>query len=504
MQNSLTSKEFEKKIKELVQQIRDCTTAFVDDTPEKQRKRKDAALADFFLFKTTYFPHYATKPSGKVHQEWHELSEKTDCITAIAGPRKHGKTVDMGIIKPIWIALREELHFACFVSADRELAVERTAAIRANLVHNKRLLHDFGEQVGEMDSDYDFVLAIGCRMLAMGWKQTIRGKIWGKYRPEYIFVDDFEDGKSTNRRIALAKVSYIRGDAYGALPDSGGRLIWVGNNTNQISALNFFKTICEESKSSKLIFRTYQALQPDGTPLWPEGFTKEALEDMRETMGEVEFLKNMQNVTVVDGEIFKHQWYKYFSRTGYKPTGKILTRVDPALGQKKSDYQAIITVEQVSSMQYRVLDCWIRREPVLDMLRYLYELERKFETRIFMETNFWQVLLMDYLDAVSEEYGYLVPVTGINTVTNKQNDILKLQPLYQRGKIEHYAPKDSDITLLEEQLGAFDPELSASNRIKDDGPDALARCILQFKYDSFKQDYRSGSKRTLSHLKNIF
>lgn len=115
------------------------------------------------------------------------------------------------------------------------------------------------------------------------------------------------------------------------------------------------------------------------------------------------------------------------------------------------------------------------------MIRQMYEIDKSMDTMIYMESNFWQILLFDYIPPVAVEYGYTIPVFSVQTNTNKAEDIMKLQPMYERGNIEHYKPKDKDMELLEEQLCMFDPELSRSNRIKDDGPDVLARLMLRFK-----------------------
>ncbi len=495
MNNIITKKQLDKKILELQKLIQDNTALWMNDNKEKQLIRMRKAEEDPFFFAKEYFPHYIKKEFGDIHREWFELSNKTDAVIAVTGPHEHGKTVELAIWIPIYKALHDIIKFPVFIGHDQKLSAERTEAILMEFKYNKRLEHDFGWMLrSEQPDPKDFTLNNGTRFLAMGYKQSIRGKITRAQRPDYIIIDDFEDEKSHNRRIAREKLDWVLGDVYGSIETHNCVIIWLANLTNKESAINYFKTECEEKPSKFKIFKLYRAINEDGSPLWPEGFSIADLELKREVIGEIRFQRHWQMNPIIDGEIFKSMWYKYFHITGYHPTGKIITRVDPAMGQKKSDYQAIITVE-LFKKEYRILDCFIRRIPVLDMLRYLYELNVKYETKIYMETNFWQVLLMDFLDLLVEEYNDILPVFGVNTSTNKQEDIMKLQPLFQRGKIIFPEEKNGDIILLEEMLAGFDPELSASNKIKDDGPDALARCIMHFKYNMQKREYRTAISR---------
>lgn len=486
--DNLTRKQFDQKILDLIELIQENTVIFPNDTLEMKRERKRKSAEDPFFFAKTYFPHYIKKPFGDIHREWHEIANIPDKVTAIAGPHEHGKTVQFAVWEPIWKILHDQLKFGVFIGENRDLAGERTHAILLEFQYNKRLQHDYGELVKTQNPDpKDFTLRNKTRILALGWGQPIRGKIMRGQRPDYILIDDLEDDKAHNKRIAKNKLDWILGDVYGAIETGKTPVVWLANLTNKDSAINLFKIECEEHPSEFKVCKIYRAINDDGSPLWDEGFTVEELKKKEKVIGSVRFQRHWMMNPIIDGEIFKSEWYKYFYLNQYKTTGKIITRVDPALGQKKSDYHAVISVH-FDGTSYDIVDCMIRRIPILDMIRYLYELDKRISTRIFMETNFWQVLLLDYVDSVAEEYKYLLPVTGVNTSSNKQEDILKLQPLYQRGKIRHPIPKDDDVKLLEEQLGTFDPELSSRNTIKDDGPDSLARCILHFKALSMPQE----------------
>ena len=123
------------------------------------------------------------------------------------------------------------------------------------------------------------------------------------------------------------------------------------------------------------------------------------------------------------------------------------------------------------------------------MLEKLYHLDQTYNTRIYMESNFWQKILWDFIPELSEKYGYLMPVTGIENKLKKSERVESIQPFYEWGWILHYKPKDEDLLLLEEQLLNF-PE-----HPHDDGPDALAGAINQLKFYQNKTEYRSLKRK---------
>ena len=514
MTKKLTKKEFEKKVYELIQTIKDKTTSFPNDTVEKQIQRKKKALSDFFFFAQTYFPHYVDKPFGSFHKEMYSYTELERHIIAIAGPRAHGKTVLLAIIKPIWKALKEQKKFIVFVSDNEDLATERTIAIQVEFLHNKRIKQDFGEQLKfGQGEESDFVISAGCRFLALGYKQPIRGKLFGHYRPDYIVIDDFESHNSRNPKIARNKLDYVREEAFGALPQNTGIIIWLANLTHKDSAIAYFKKIVDEEKPKGLIFLLYKAILPNGEPLWKEGYTIQELNDMRDVMGNVGFERHMMMNPITEGVKFKAKWFKYYTlytnsyeenyillyENSYEENLKdnfrkvsdvqrIVTYCDPSLGSKSSsDYKAIITLA-LAKKRYYILDAWIRKASILQMLEKLYQLDQTYTTRIYMESNFWQKILWDFIPELSEKYGYLLPVSGIENKQKKTERIEAITPFYEWGWIYHYTPKDEDIILLEEQLLGF------PDHPNDDAPDALAGAIAQMKFISAKKEYKSQKR----------
>jgi predicted phage terminase large subunit-like protein len=497
MQAKMTPREFDKKIQELIGQIKDKTAVFLEDTKVKQLKRKQLCQHDLFAFAHNYFPHYITKEFGDIHNEWHQITELDGHISAIAGPRAHGKSVLLAIIKPIWLAIMEQKHFFLFVSESRDLAKERTVQIRCEFLYNKRLQHDWGEQLTyDTGEETDFIIKSGARFLALGYKQPIRGKLHGSYRPDYIVVDDFESHLSNNPKIARKKLEYIREEAFGALPKNSGIVVWLANLTQKESAINYLKKAVQEEKPKSITFRLYKAIT-NNKPIWPQGYSLADLAKIKDAMGTVGFERHMQMNPIVEGVKFKSKWFQYYKSTP-KDINRIVTYCDPSLGEKtSSDYKAIITLAMCGK-KYKLLDCWIRKESILVMLAKLYELDQEYETRIFMEQNFWQRVLWDFIPELSKTYGYLLPVTGIENRVKKEQRIESIQPLFEWGWVEFPDYKSEDLGILEEQL------LNFPDHPNDDGPDALAGAINSLKNFSYKQEYRSVKSKAGNSLHKLF
>jgi predicted phage terminase large subunit-like protein len=215
----------------------------------------------------------------------------------------------------------------------------------------------------------------------------------------------------------------------------------------------------------------------------------------------------------IEGDVFREEWLRFYNFYGVEPqraqsaqrieldssqrwndsaqgTGlgavrfptreellqaPIVSYCDPSLGGgETNDYKAIITVATWGG-RYWILDVYIRKATILEMIDYQYDLDRRFSrTRHYMENNFWQKLLWDFMPQKAAEYGYSLSIAGIQNVLKKEERILKLQPMFEHGTIWHCVA-GKEWNLFKEQLLGFP---SAGY---DDGPDALSGAIERFR-----------------------
>jgi predicted phage terminase large subunit-like protein len=486
-QPQVSARNYDQLIQDLLASIKLEAIPFADCDPISISRRSSKALNDYEYFAQTYFPHYITRPFGGFHREIIAATKRPKTITAIAGPRAHGKSIIIADTYPIWLMLRGDIHFFVAAGADELLAMERTGAIATELRHNERLLMDFGDSLSATYADSDFVTKNGCRFLARGYKQTIRGLTHGSYRPDYIVVDDLENHMAQNPKIANEKKDFVREECFGALPldNDKGIVIWLGNLTHADSALAYFKRDCDEEPDNPFIrFILRKAINDDGNPLWPEGYTLDDLAAIEQAMGTIGFQRHFMMNPITEGIKFKADWFKYYD-TLPERFEYIVTYTDPSLSAKaKADFKATITLGLFKG-RYYVIDPWIRRTSIIAMLNKMYDLHDQWDSRMFMESVFWQKVLWEFIPPMAESKGYLLPVSGIETRLPKDQRIEAITPLFEWGWILFPKDRSTDLKILEEQLLGF------PQHPNDDGPDALAGAIDCLKNHSQPMEYRA-------------
>lgn len=526
----MTRKDFDQRVKDLTKLIQEKAIVFPNDTADAQIARIKRAKTDLIFFAQTYYPHYITAEFADFHVE--ELTRlKTALDTSDSSivseimSRGFGKTVLLAVIFPIWAALTKKSMFTIFGGADRELSKERTVSIKLELVHNARLKWDFPELAMDPMSgeETDFETPTGARMIALGYKQVIRGRVHGAHRPRLIIIDDLENHNDTNPKIAERKYQYVTEEAFGAFGPGGGLIIWLGNLTNSQSALQKFVTKCDEDPGPYTRYRIVKAEDENGHSNWPQAYPDHVLRAKRQVMGRAGYDRHYMMKPGIDGDVFKEEWIRFWNPfagsgaglqgcryagegatasagmlTGHPQAGfdfrfptleelnnsPTVTYCDPSLGNgETNDYKAIMTVSFCGGIYY-LRDVHVKRETIIEMLDYMYQVDKHYKTRHYMEDNFWQKLIWQYLPQVAANQGYMLGIQGVQNRLSKTERVLSLQPLYEWGHVIHCGT-GQDWNTYKEQLIGFP---NASN---DDGPDALAGAIERFKYLATANQYHT-------------
>jgi hypothetical protein len=92
-------------------------------------------------------------------------------------------------------AVLRRYHNILIIGASEARAAERLASVAFELRHNDYLTDHFGEQIGpnSVDRQTKLVTTSNVCIQALGRDQDIRGIKFLDYRPDFVFVDDFED-----------------------------------------------------------------------------------------------------------------------------------------------------------------------------------------------------------------------------------------------------------------------------------------------------------------------
>lgn len=475
---------------------------FANDNPDLKRKRVKKATASnwvaFSFFCKTYLPHIFGKDFNDDHKESFEITEDNiGGLTAITGYRGFGKTMLMGLAYQLWHLAKGE-DYIIDVAADEDLSQERTAFIYNELQRNKRIQNDFPDLIIVDGDEGDFYTRSNQRVRARSIKQALRGTINPKTgkRPGLIDCDDIDKTDNIgNYTIGKRKLDKIRGELTGSLdPDKNGRVVWKGNLTHPNFAIcQFEDLLIEEIKSvepgarpekrkhlkhDNLIILRYPVENEDGTSRWPEQYSDQDLKALRKTMGMVNYLREMMGKKIIEGKIFKWEWFKRWKQLLRK---RYIARLyaDLAPGEKNC-YKAVVGGVRVDH-KYLVTHLWVRQGKNSSFFRFYYDsfmdLRHKYGTkfRAAVEGNF------DQYRSFCRDFDIWCDDNKLPRITQfikkyhnrgkKTERIESLETIIEQGKILLPDGQDSK-TLIEQFLAYPDGFL--------DGPDATEGWLAQF------------------------
>lgn len=347
----LTKKQIAEKVEEIRAVIRAEIDPFPNDTPEKQLGRKQRVRSgDFDYFCQTYLPNFFSSPAGDFHRETDtDILKNSGEIIAFCGPREHGKTVRWGIAFELFAIITRSRRFIVNVSETADLAIVNNLNVRTHLESNTRLQHDFGNLANHASwAEDNFVTKNNVKVLARGYKQPVRGLLFGSYRPDYINIQDLTSLQSSrNAQLEREKMDWVLGECFGALGSEGktekGMVFWAGNYMRKASAI----AQCEKEANKPertIIYKRLAACNfATGWVLWPERFDIEYFQSKRRKVGSRVFEREWQQEDSEGGIYYSEGQFNKFSLEDSPQLWKVMRKriiyIDPAFGRKKQSSQ---------------------------------------------------------------------------------------------------------------------------------------------------------------------
>jgi predicted phage terminase large subunit-like protein len=178
-----------------------------------------------------------------------------------------------------------------------------------------------------------------------------------------------------------------------------------------------------------------QAIQKDGSVLWPEYWSREKLDERRQEIGSIVFDCQYQNdPTSMEGSLLKASWLHAWNESNPNfnppPNLPIYAGIDPSLGE--SDYFGIASLAYDARInQAYLLDVWAEHMPFPTIIKQVFpQLNSKYHyQKVFMETNFWQKLLTK----MPELQGY--PIVPVQTVKNKEERFIPMSSHFESKRV---------------------------------------------------------------------
>lgn len=476
-----TAREFEQKMAELRLRISEDVTPFRNDTKEKQAARIARGRTDKLFFAKTYFPHYCESRFSPIHKLFFKLADVIGTPVVLAAFRGAAKSVLITLIDKVHKIVFEERWFIIIMSETEPGAMEHTGAMREELEHNKRLLHDFGvmKKPGTWEWN-DFTTTNGRRVLSLGRKQSPRDKRNGPHRPDDITFDGYENPlTSYNPEMVKKGFRRVKEDALGAVNVKRFSIIYLGNYFSKTSVIH------ECMQMEGWITHVIPA-EENGKSTWPAQFSLKVLRHLRKIMGSVSY--DIEMLQIPRDEIdqtFKDEWFDRCVYAIEDLVDKQLEKViflDPAIGQKeKHSYKAMIAIgrEKTGRIEepyiYYILKAWIRKKvSLMGMGRAAYEMDDEIKPRSFgIEDVAFQVALKPLFNTLQIEYGRSLPMRMIKPPKGltKEDRIARRSPMIESGILK-FLPGHSDQDELIRHFKHFD-----NKTVELDGADATDAAI---------------------------
>lgn len=510
-------KMFDKEVEAIRQMIQASAKPFPADKTA-QKARKSRAEKDLDFFNRTYFPHYFTKPSSRLHKyfaERYPAMINRACQTgegdkeANAAPRGNAKSTTGTFGLPLWAAAFRKRKFALIVSETRSQAESFLSFIKIELETNERLQQDFPELCGEgpvWRSD-QIITRNGVKIQAAGAGQKLRGLRHGNCRPDLVIVDDLENDESVESPEQRRKLENWFFKALMKIGQPDTVFIVVGTILHYDSLLSRllikpgwkgqkFKAVMKWSSAVKR-WEEWERIFADITVgkevaeaaadnyfeahreemlrytevLWPEMEPYYYLMKMRVSDGPAFFESEKQNEPInPEDAVFLEEWIQYYDEDEVDLAGlKHAGACDPSLGKKSkhADPSAILGGRMKNNVIYLDVADIEKRHPDQIMTDILTYHERDRFDELAMEEIQFQEFFSQSFQKEAHARGLTINVKPIKPNTDKDLRIVTLQPWVKNGWIKF---RRAGMGELVRQLIYYRPKNKGGH---DDGPDAL-------------------------------
>ena len=464
MSRILTKKQLEIRTKQILDMLRTDVTSFQDFHSEEKEERVERQQGDYWYFCRTYLPHYFSCPSCPAHEYLFERLEDEGGTSAVAMPRAHAKSTHASFAHPLWKILNKKRKFIVLISNTRFQASCFLRFLRLELEYNERIKADFGDLVGMIWTDEEFITSTGIMCVARGRGQQIRGLKNGPYRPDQIVCDDLESDKMVKNPLLVQEaIEWVNASVLGAMDKVGtvGTVVIVGTMLATKSLLAHFVA------SPEWTGRCYSAELPDQQPLWPGKYSWDDLQRIRRKMGTKVYTQEYMNAPNDAGSTFRAEWIRYYDPAELVGPMRTVIYVDPS-ATDLGDHKAVIVLSRSNSGQDYIRHAWIRKTSLDALIQSVFVIYREYKPEaVGWEKNGFQEVLAKDWQRYCAAQGCNPPLILVNHHTSKEARISRLSVLVETSRIR-FRKDDPDQEVLIDQLLAY-----PSSSVDDDGPDAL-------------------------------
>lgn len=538
-----SEKKFNKEMELLRSLIQSAAQPFADDK-KAQKARIARAEKDMEFFGRTYFPHYISSPSSKLHKYFclrypamieEAITTGVGDKEANAAPRGNAKSTWGTFVLPLWCAAYLKRKNILLLSETNSQATDFVQAIKLELENNERLKQDYPQLAGEgprWQAD-DIITHNGVRIFGAGAGQKIRGTRHGNRRPDLVVGDDMENDESVespdqrkkltnwfNKALMKIGAKYTVYIVVGTilhaeslLSDLLERPGWKGQKFKAVIRYSISKlwekweaifadiSIGKEEaevKADAFFSANKKEMLKDSEVLWPAEEDYYYLMKMRVTDGPAAFDSEKQNEPLnPEDQVFLEEWFVDWEDGDIELAGIMHGGAcDPSLGKKnkRNDPSAIIGGRMKDNVLYLDIADIAKRQPDAIMTDLLLYHERDKFDKLRMETVQFQEFFARQFEQLAHKKGQTINIDEFVPNTDKDLRIIRLQPWIKNGWIRF----KKDMRELKRQLIYYRPKGRGAH---DDGPDALEMLLGLLEKGIGQIEFQTaGSRRSASRM----
>ena len=393
---------------------------------------------------------------------------------ALVLPRDHAKSTlaATAVLHRFLFATPQTPEFIAWIGEAQDQATDNLAWLQNHIYSNPAIHYYFGDLQGDKWTKTEFTTKNGCRMIAKGTSQRLRGKKQLSTRYTGIILDDFESELNTKTPEARIQIkNWVTAAVYPAIDFDKGGFLWCnGTIVHYDSFLNGLVKSYDEARNTGEDYSwdvtTYKAILDNGKPLWPSRWPLKKLEERKQFYIDsgtpAKFYQEYMNqAKSPEDQIFSEEditdhlysgnarfdkesqsWYIKLE-DGSIEYVNIYMGVDPASTLSiRNDYSVIMVIGVTAEYDYYVLEYWRKRVLPMECADEIFKIAERYNPirRINIETISYQEMLRDYVYKRSKKEGKFLPgiERGIKNYGNqKKKDRLfeGLQPMFKAGAV---------------------------------------------------------------------
>ena len=393
---------------------------------------------------------------------------------ALVLPRDHAKSTlaACAVLHRFLFATKESPEFIAWVGEAQDQAIDNLAWLQNHIYENPAIHYYFGDLQGDKWTKTEFTTKNGCRMIAKGASQRLRGKKQLSTRYTGIILDDFESELNTKTPEARTQIkNWVTAAVYPAIDFDKGGFLWCnGTIVHYDSFLNgLVKGYNDAQKTGEEYswnLTTYKAILDSGVPLWPSRWPLSKLEERKQFYIDsgtpAKFYQEYMNqAKSPEDQIFNEEdivdnfysgnirfsdehnsWYIKLD-DGSIEYVNIYMGVDPASTiSTRNDYSVIMVIGVTSNYDYYIIEYWRKRVLPMDCADEIFKIAERYKPvkRINIETISYQEMLRDYVYKRSKKEGKFLPgieqgIKGYGNQKKKDRLFEGLQPMFKAGAV---------------------------------------------------------------------